>query len=197
MQKSGLETMASRALLVDQALAEYGPEAKPARDLMRQALTESHDLFWRGADSDPTQLKVEVALKRWARVSGALSALDPKTAVQKDAIAAAKANLGLMEQTRFLMSLQLSSPVAWSLVTSVRTSSQNARGTEGSSRPFVPTTTLATRSIIVRWTLLGDRRHGASAPRASRPTGVLPWVVQVSPAYVAERREMRTFVPSL
>ena len=31
MQKSELETMASRALLVDQALAQYGPEAKPAR----------------------------------------------------------------------------------------------------------------------------------------------------------------------
>jgi hypothetical protein len=38
---------------------------------------------------------------------------------QKDALAAAKANLALMEQTRLLMSLQLSSPVAWSLVTSV------------------------------------------------------------------------------
>jgi hypothetical protein len=36
MQKSELETMASRALLVDQALAEYGPEAKPARSLMKQ-----------------------------------------------------------------------------------------------------------------------------------------------------------------
>jgi hypothetical protein len=36
-----------------------------------------------------------------------------------DALAAAKANLGLMEQTRLLMSLQLSSPVASSLLTSV------------------------------------------------------------------------------
>jgi hypothetical protein len=119
MQKSELETMASRAVLVDQALAEYGPEAKPARDLMKQALTESYDLFWRGADADPAQLKVEVALKRWGQVVSALSALDPKTPAQKDAFAAAKANLGLMEQTRFLMSLQLSSPIAWSLVTSV------------------------------------------------------------------------------
>ena len=65
MQKSELETMASRALLVDQALVEYGPEAKPARNLMKQALTQSYDLFWRGGDADPTQLKVEVALDRW------------------------------------------------------------------------------------------------------------------------------------
>jgi hypothetical protein len=39
-----------RALLVAQALAEYGPEAKPARNLMKQALSQSCDLFWRGAD---------------------------------------------------------------------------------------------------------------------------------------------------
>jgi hypothetical protein len=119
MQKSELETMASRALLVDQALAEYGPEAKPVRNLMKEALTQSYELFWRGADADPTQLKVEAALNRWAPVANALDALDPKTPAQKDALGAAKANLALMEQTRLLMSLQLSSPVAWSLVTSV------------------------------------------------------------------------------
>jgi hypothetical protein len=119
MQKSELETMASRALLVDQALARYGPEAKPARDKMKEALTQSYDLFWRGADADPQQLKVGVALDRWERVANVLNSLDPKTPAQKDALAAANANLGLMEQTRLLMSLQLSSPIAWSLVTSV------------------------------------------------------------------------------
>ena len=118
-QKSELSIMASRALLVDQGLVQYGPEAKPARDLMKEALTQSHDLFWRGADSDPAQLKVDVALDRWGRVSSVLDALDPATAVQKEALGAAKANLGLMEQTRLLMSLQLSSPVTWSLVVSV------------------------------------------------------------------------------
>jgi hypothetical protein len=55
MQKSELETMASRALLVDQALAQYGSEAKPARDKLKEALSQSYDLFWRGADSDPQQ----------------------------------------------------------------------------------------------------------------------------------------------
>ena len=67
----------------------------------------------------PAQLKVGVALDRWEPIANALGALDPKTPAQKDALAAAKANLSLMEQTRLLMSLQLSSPVAWSLVTSV------------------------------------------------------------------------------
>jgi hypothetical protein len=64
-QKAELESMASRAILVDQALAEYGPEAQPVRNQMKQALDQSHNLFWRGADADPAQLKAEVALKRW------------------------------------------------------------------------------------------------------------------------------------
>ncbi len=118
-QKSELEIMASRALLADQALAQFGPEAAPVRDSMKQALAQSYDLFWRGADSDPQQLKVEVALNRWAPIANALGALEAKTQAQRDAIRTAKFNLGRMEQTRLLMSLQLSSPVAWSLVTGV------------------------------------------------------------------------------
>ena len=54
--------MASRVLLVDQALAQYGPEAKLARDKLKEAATQSYDLFWRGVDSDPAQFKVDVAL---------------------------------------------------------------------------------------------------------------------------------------
>ena len=118
-EKAELETMASRAMLVDQALAEYGPQAQPVRNLMKQALAQSHDLFWRGAAADPGQLKAEVALARWEPVASALEALDPITPAQKDALAGAKANFAQMEQTRLLMSLQLSSPVAWSLVASV------------------------------------------------------------------------------
>jgi hypothetical protein len=47
-QKSELETYASRALLLDRALAHYGPEAKPIRDQLKAAMTESYQLFWEG-----------------------------------------------------------------------------------------------------------------------------------------------------
>jgi hypothetical protein len=115
-QKSELDTFASRALLVDQALAQYGPEAKPTRDRMKAALTQSYDLFWRGADADPEQLRVEAALAGWRAMADSLKSLNPTTAAQKDALAAANLNLALMEQTRLLMSLQLASPIAGSLV---------------------------------------------------------------------------------
>ena len=118
-QKSELETMASRVLLVDPARAQSGPEAKPLRDKLKEATTQTYNLFWRGADSDPAEFKVDVPLTRWRAMTTLLSSLDPTTTEQKEALAAAKQNLGLMEQTRLLMSLQLSSAVAWSLVISV------------------------------------------------------------------------------
>ena len=70
MQKSELETMASRALMVDQALAQYGREAKPARDKLREALGQSYDLSGAVRTQDPNQLKVDVALARWKAVVG-------------------------------------------------------------------------------------------------------------------------------
>jgi hypothetical protein len=113
MQKSELEPMAVARAAGRSGARGIRSRNKPARNLIKKALTQSHDLFWRGADADPTQLKVDVDLNRWRPVACALSALDPKSPAQKDALAE------LMEQTRLLMSLQLSSPVAWSLVTSV------------------------------------------------------------------------------
>jgi len=115
-QKSELETFASRALLFDQALSEYGPESKPIRDVLKRGLTESYQLFWKGADADPKLLRVEVPMTRFKPMFEMLKTLEPTTNAQKESVAGAKANLALMEQTRLLMSLQLASPIAWSLV---------------------------------------------------------------------------------
>ncbi len=118
-QETEVEVMASRALLVDQALVQYGPAAKPVHHRLKEELTQSHDLFWGHARSDPAQFNVDVAVSRWGGMSNDLDALEPTTAVQKEALGAAKANLGLMEQTRLLMSLQLSSLIGKPLVISV------------------------------------------------------------------------------
>jgi len=45
--------------------------------------------------------------------------LDPAAPTQKQALAAAESNLSFMLQTRIAMSLQLASPVAWSLLIAV------------------------------------------------------------------------------
>ena len=115
-QKSELETYSSRAVLLDRALAHYGPDAKPIRDQLKAALTDSYQLFWKAAEIDPKQLGVGVAVNRYEPIADAIAALDPSTAAQKEALAGANLNIGLMEQTRILMSLQLASPLSWSLV---------------------------------------------------------------------------------
>ena len=67
-------------------------------------------LFWGGGEVDPGDLHVSKAMATMGAFKGAIHALDPKTPEQKDAVAAANAHLGQIEQTRLLMSLQLANP---------------------------------------------------------------------------------------
>src|SRR6516165_6519840 len=61
-QRSELETLATNALELDMTLAQYGPDAKPARDLLRDTLVRSHQLFWGSGVSDPSAFGVAVVL---------------------------------------------------------------------------------------------------------------------------------------
>jgi hypothetical protein len=111
-QKFELEAFASHALLLDQALADYGPDAKPTRDRLKETLTQSYHLFWGADDADPERFGVDVAMARWKPMNEALKALNPSTEAQKREVSAAIVVFGQMEQTRMLMSLQLASPIA-------------------------------------------------------------------------------------
>jgi ABC-type antimicrobial peptide transport system permease subunit len=117
-QKSEMETFASRALQLDLALAEYGPETAAARAGMKETLTRVRRmLWWRGG---PDRLKpdftVAEPLKPLRAMDEYIASLDPKTPAQHQFQAAAEGYASAMEQTRFLISLQLASPVSWPLV---------------------------------------------------------------------------------
>jgi hypothetical protein len=124
-QQSELQTLSARYLLLDKALAQYGPETKPVRDRLKEALTRNYALIWRGeGDSDPEKLSVGSAMAALKPLEDYLASLDAKTPAQTRAVAAAGANFAVIEQTRMLMSLQLAVPfsrhlllvvVAWSL----------------------------------------------------------------------------------
>ena len=124
---SKLQTLAARDLLLDKALAQYGPETKPVRDNMKEGLTQVYNLFWgSGAgDVDPKLLTAAAAMDALKPMGDYLASLDPKTPAEKAAVAAAQANFGVIEQTRLLMSLQLAVPfskpllfvvVAWAAI---------------------------------------------------------------------------------
>ncbi len=109
-QQSELQALSAQSIQLDEALAEFGPEAKPLRDAWKENLDKNLKLFWGGGDVDPGALHVSKAMGAISALKGAIHSLDAKTPEQKDAVAGANAHLAQIEQTRLLMSLQLANP---------------------------------------------------------------------------------------
>jgi hypothetical protein len=109
-QQSELQALAVQSIQFDEALAQFGPEAKPIRDQWKGALDRAHKLFWGGEDVDAEKLSVATAMAGMQAMKGALKSLDAKSPEQKQAVASAGVHFGLIETTRLLMSLQLANP---------------------------------------------------------------------------------------
>ena len=116
-QKTELETFSAQILRLDQALAQYGPETKPLRDKLKAGIVKGYETFWGGGEVEPSALTVAGPLANAQAISDFLANLQPKTDVQKAALASANTYAGMVEQSRLLMSLQVASkPVSWELV---------------------------------------------------------------------------------
>ena len=116
-QKTELETLSSQILLLDQALAQYGPDAQPARDRLKESVQVAYDTFWGDKEPDPKLLSVALPLAAAQATKGFLASLKPETDLQKQAVASANALAGQIEQGRVLMDLQVAShPVSPGLV---------------------------------------------------------------------------------
>lgn len=108
-QKTELETFSAQILRLDQALAEYGPETKPARDKLKAGIEKGYDTFWGGGDAAPDALTVGPVLVNAQGLSDFLATLKPATDAQKQALATANTYNSMVEQSRLLMSLQVAS----------------------------------------------------------------------------------------
>jgi len=108
-QKTELETLSSHILALDQALAQYGPETKPARDRLKESVQGAYDTFWGGGDADPKLLSVSIPLAAGQATKAYLASLKPETDIQKQAVASANALAGQIQQGRVLMDLQVAS----------------------------------------------------------------------------------------
>ena len=117
-QKSEMNTFAARALQLDLALAEFGPETAPTRAMMKDTLMKVRGMLWWGGEPGamPPDLSVAEPLKILRETDEEVASLDPKTPAQRQFVATAAADANAMEQTRLLISLQLASPVSWPLV---------------------------------------------------------------------------------
>ena len=116
-QKTELEGFAAQVLRLDQALAQYGPETKPLRDKIKAGIQKGYDTFWGGGEGDSNALSVATPLANAQAINDFLATLQPKTDLQKQALATANQYNSMVEQSRLLMSLQVASgPVSWILI---------------------------------------------------------------------------------
>jgi len=109
-QKTTLEGLSAQILELDQALAQYGPETKPARDRLKQATEKAYDTFWGGGVADPALLDVSVPMAAYQATTAYLDTLKPETEAQKRALASAKTLAGEIEHSRIMMDLQVAGP---------------------------------------------------------------------------------------
>lgn len=116
-QKTSLEALSANIIELDQALAQYGPETKPARDKLKDAVQSAFNTFWGDGDADASKLNVSYPIAAGQATKAFLASLTPTTDAQKQALASANALAGQMEHARILQSLQVSSfPVTPGLI---------------------------------------------------------------------------------
>jgi hypothetical protein len=115
-QKAEIETLAARALQLDIALSEYGPETGFARGKMKDTLSSIRAMIWGGSAETAPDMSVGEPIEHLRLMDMYVASLEPKTPMQRQFAATAGADAGAIEQTRLLISLQLASPVSWPLV---------------------------------------------------------------------------------
>ena len=111
-QQSQVQALAAQTIELDEALAQFGPEAKPVRDQWKESLVRNVEAIWGGGGADPEKLSVATTMAAMQKYKDLLQTLDAKTPEQKEALSAAKSHFTQLEHTRLLVSMQLASPVS-------------------------------------------------------------------------------------
>ena len=117
-QNIAIQTLAAKALQLDLALSDYGPEANTVRAQVRQALGKTIDEIWGSNESDASFVanNFAAAIHNMRDRDASLASLHPSTDAQKEALAAAKATVDSIGQSRLQMSFALASPISIPLI---------------------------------------------------------------------------------
>jgi hypothetical protein len=140
-QQNELQTIAARALEFDLEMRQYGPQADPAREILRRDLVWAHEQFW-GDEASRTEA-YDASFKAMGNMNSFFDGLQPKTPAQTQLLGDARRNYAFIGENRLLMSLQAETPVAWPLIYAVTTWSCLMFGGMGLlSRPNATTVTM-------------------------------------------------------
>ena len=114
-QKANVENLAARTIQLDMALKQFGPEAAPMRAGLQVAINQAYTAIW-VENLDPRDYGLEGLVSNFTHLNEAAALLQAKTPQQTAALPTINASIGLIEATRFLMSLQIASPISWPLL---------------------------------------------------------------------------------
>jgi hypothetical protein len=114
-QKANIEVMGARAIQLDMALKSFGPEAAMIRAGLRASIAQAHKAIWID-NLDPREYDINKLVANFDQLNAAVAMLKATTPEQIAAMPTINVSIGVIEQTRLLMSLQLASPISWPLL---------------------------------------------------------------------------------
>ena len=111
-KENAVRSWPAEALLLDRTLAQYGPEAQGARELLKQAIAARIAQLWPGSGEAVTPAKIGEG----AGIEGvqqALLALTPKTDAQRWLQSTAVQTTNTIAARRWLIAQQIASNLRW------------------------------------------------------------------------------------
>jgi len=111
-KENAVRSWAAEILLLDRTLAQYGPEAQGARDLLKQAVAARIAQLWPGSG----QAVTPAMISEGAGIEGvqqALLALTPKTDAQRWLQSTALQTTNTIAARRWLIAQQIASNLRW------------------------------------------------------------------------------------
>jgi Protein of unknown function (DUF4239) len=120
-QNTAIQNLAAKALQLDLALQDYGPEANPERAALRDRVGKTIDQVWgaRASDANFAANNFAAAIVIMRDPQKVLQQLKPSTDQQKQALATATSTIDAIARARLQMSFALSAPVSYPLLLTV------------------------------------------------------------------------------
>ena len=100
---NGILQTSFKIILLDDALAEYGPDTKPVREQLKRSVAAVIELVWPEEKTGVPALSAIERGKNLDLVQDKLRELKPQTDVQRQALAQARQIMGDVRQTRWLL----------------------------------------------------------------------------------------------
>jgi hypothetical protein len=116
-QKSSLETVSARVLELDGVLRRYGPDAQPARHILKDLVTGSYERVW-GSENGTLRMPTVEAIAQMDSLFFTLNSLREAAPDSRKYLMAKAGDLATsVNDQRLQMSLQLNNSLSWPFMT--------------------------------------------------------------------------------